>query len=295
MPRRARLAVWARFFRLRLLPTPLLNAMTGSIAAGALLVPPSRADICLATVVIAALYLLGMGANDLADRHRDRRDAPSRPLASGELTVRGATIAVFLAGSLAIAAAALLPASTRPFSVAALLTILIYNGWTKDHAWLGPLAMGGVRFLVVLFGAALVGEVRDGLLAALVIGGHGFWVTRFSLEEERARRDVLARRSLAVLAHTGAATALTVLFVSPPPVLLLAWILPAVFLGAAVRVRQEAAPGRFTFSALCAFPLLDGAVQLSYNSPVTSAVCVLTFLCLATGPLRSLAHRKPSE
>jgi len=288
------LGVWTRFFRVRLLPTALLDALTGAISAGALRAPPESGEIALAAILVAALYLVGMGLNDLVDRRRDREFAPERPLPSGAIGVRSAVAAVSIAGAVAVAAALLLPPPTRPWSAAALLAILSYDLALKDRAWLGPLAMGGVRALVVILGAALAGDARAGLLPALVIGGHGFWTTRYSLEEERARPEVLARRRLAVLAHSIVSAGAVATWVAPPPLLLAGWAAPVVFLSLAQRGRARENPARFTFLALSALPLLDGALQLSYDSPLTALACGLVHLAIlprgsrrAAAPLES--------
>lgn len=286
------IAVWARFFRVRLLPTAILNALTGAIAAGAAVDPPPPLECALAGLVIVGLYLAGMGMNDLADRERDRVHAPDRPIPSGAIGVRIAGAAVLLAGGIALAAAALLPARTLPWSAAILLAILVYDLAAKDHPWLGPLAMGSVRALVVVFGASLAGAARDGLVAAVVIGGHGFWTTRYSLEEERARPEVLAGRARAVLAHGLASAALVAWIVSPAPLLLAGWGLPIAAIGAALARRGASPPGAFTFRSLSALPLLDAALQLSYNSPLTALACAL--IPIACLPLPR-SRRRPED
>jgi hypothetical protein len=280
------LGVWARFFRVRLLPTALLNALTGAIAAGAIAAPPEGGDVALAGLLVATLYLVGMGLNDLVDRHRDRALSPDRPLPSGQLGVRSAAGAVLAAGLLAMAAATFLPPESRPWSAAILLAILAYDLALKDRAWLGPLAMGSVRALLVLFGASLAGGLREGLLPALVIGGHGFWTTRYSLEEEAARPGVLTSRSRGVLAHSVVSAGLVAAIVAPAPLLLVGWLAPVGFIALALRQRAAAAPGRFTLLCLCALPLLDGALQLSYDSPFTAAMCGLVHLASLPRPSR---------
>lgn len=271
------IAPWLRFFRLKLWTTSLCNLATGAVAAGAVEDVPDPWLALLAGVTVTGFYLVGMGGNDLADRERDRTIAPDRPLPSGAISVRASLVAVGLAGLVGLAAAALLPAPTIPWSSALLLTILLYNGGAKHHPWLGPLAMGGVRTLVVLFGAACLGDVQAGLLPALVIGGHVFWVTRYSLEEERARETVLAHRARFVLAHTCVACVAVVAVFIATPLHHLGWIVPAGALAHLVRARRHHSPGWFTFRSLRSLHLLDGALQLSYNSPLTAAVCALLF------------------
>ena len=274
----ARLSTWQRFFRARLLPTALANGATGAIAAGALTTAPTVSNALLAAGVIAGAYLFGMGANDWCDRRRDATGAPERPIPSGDLSPTAALIAILVALGFSLGCAALLPARTWPWVGAIFTAILLYDGLLKDQSWLGPLAMGSVRFFVTLFGASLIGEPIDGLLAALILGGHGFWVTRYSLEEERARPEVLAGRARAVFAHTGAAALLAVLFIKSPFLLHLGWSCPLVAWIVYGSRRSGFPPGWFTFRSLRVLLLLDGALQLSYNSPISAGICGLLFL-----------------
>ena len=288
------LRAWTTFFRTRLLPTPWLNATTGAIACGALFAPPALVDAALGFFALTALYCFGMGLNDWCDRERDRTIAPTRPLPSGAIDPARALFALATCLAVATLAVALLPLRCAPWGAAILATILLYDALLKDHAWLGPLAMGSVRSAVVLFGGSLVGEVDPATIPALIIGGHGFWVTRYSMEEERARPAVLAGRARAISAHSLAAFFITATFLETSWWWHLGWVPLLVFWGALEPSRRLHPPGWFTFRSLRALLLLDGALQLSYNSPFSALLCLLAFLWTGRAP-RSSGATGPRE
>ena len=110
------------------------------------------------------LYVGGIVLNDYFDIEIDKRERPSRPLPSGSISKRHA---------LAIAMVALLIANTIAFVVSpmslvvslALTFATIAYDYRLKHGLLGPFAMGGARFLNVIFGASP---------ALLYINNHSF-------------------------------------------------------------------------------------------------------------------------
>ena len=101
------------------------------------------------------LYVGGIVLNDYFDIEIDKRERPSRPLPSGNISKRHA---------LAIAIVALLFANTIAFivgpmslvvSLALTFAIIAYD-YRLKHGLLGPFAMAGARFLNVIFGASPV-------------------------------------------------------------------------------------------------------------------------------------------
>ena len=278
MTPRGGLSIWLQFFRVRLLPTAWANGATGAIAAGAVASPPTLSDAALAAVTIGALYLFGMGANDWCDRRRDATQAPHRPIPSGGLSSTRALGSILIALAIALTSAAFLPSRTWVWVGSIVGSIVLYDAFLKDQSWLGPLAMGSVRAFVAIFGASLVGEPIDGLLPAVILGGHSFWVTRYSLKEESSDAEALDARARAVIAHSGSALILAILFIPTPWLWHLGWLTP---MGAWIqfdRARRRYPPGWFTFRSLRVLLLLDGSLHLSYNSPVSAAVCALLFL-----------------
>ena len=270
------IGVWARFFRVKLLPTAWLNATTGAVAAGATTLPAIE-QTAAALGALTALYLFGMGSNDWFDRHRDATIAPEKPLPSGELSTRAAGTALLLLLMVAAAGLALLGLPAAIAGATILVPILLYNRVLKDHPWLGPAAMGSVRLLVVLFGASLVAEDFDALLsspavwlAGVALGGMSFWITRYSLEEETARATVLGRRAGVIVGHVILAAVATAILV--PSLRLLGWLVPLLALAQGLRQRSQFPPGWWTFRSLRTLLLLDGALLLSYNSPLAALI-----------------------
>ena len=87
------LAPWLKFFRLRLSPTAISNVVAGATIGGWNLVAD---EWCILICWTMALYMFGMGLNDLADRSIDKKLAPHRPLPAGDLSVAAARHALGL-------------------------------------------------------------------------------------------------------------------------------------------------------------------------------------------------------
>ncbi len=104
-------------------------------------------------VASAGLYLAGMVLNDIFDRDIDARERPGRPIPSGRVPIARAM--TFAAVLIAIGLVAAQVAGFRSVLVALMLlaNIFFYDGWAKQTP-IGPLAMGGCRFLNVLLGAS---------------------------------------------------------------------------------------------------------------------------------------------
>ena len=140
----------------------------------------------------AGLYLSGMVLNDLFDRGRDAEERPNRPIPSGRVSTRAASIlgAALMVAGIASAASVSMQALWVALGLAA--CVLAYDGLLKATPF-GPIAMGGCRFLNVMLGAAaddlpsLVWD-RPQLLVALAIGVYVAGVTWFARTEEKASR-----------------------------------------------------------------------------------------------------------
>ncbi len=158
------------------------------------------------------LYWFGMATNDIFDRDKDRELAPFKPLASGRIDVREASIVASALAALALAtswlAGAFLPA------VAILVLAVAYNVGGKRIPVLGNLLMGSCRAGNFLLGATAVAGLKDclespGLLVASgIVGLFVAGITAVSVLEDRRFRawqfHTLATPLLAVPLALGA-------------------------------------------------------------------------------------------
>lgn len=152
----------------------------------------------------SCLYLAGMVFNDVFDRTVDVRERPNRPIPSGRIPLRSAV--TFGATLIAVGLAAAACAGMRSLFVAVLLTacIFAYNGLLK-HTPLGPVAMGGCRFLNVILGASSAGlrwTAPWGLphvFIAFALGVYVAGVTLFAKKEaERSTRAGLIAATVVI-------------------------------------------------------------------------------------------------
>lgn len=152
----------------------------------------------------SCLYLAGMVFNDVFDRRIDAIERPQRPIPSGRIPLKRAVsfgTTLVIAG---LAAAAF--AGTRSLFVALLLTtcIFAYDALLKKTP-LGPLAMGGCRFLNVILGASSAGlrwTAPWGLPHVFIAAALGIYVVGVTLfakkEAERSTRAGLITATVVI-------------------------------------------------------------------------------------------------
>lgn len=142
---------YLQLMRLPALFTALADSFAGLMMNHSLLAPVS--DFVWLLSATTGLYLSGMVFNDVFDVAQDRAERPQRPIPSGRVPLSHAVVlgTVLMAGGLGCAAAV----RFHSFLLASLLAgcILAYDGLLKK-TWLGPLAMGGCRFLNILLAAS---------------------------------------------------------------------------------------------------------------------------------------------
>lgn len=198
---------------LQLLRIPNVFTAVADVTMGFLFVGQSVQQFPLSFIAIVAasscLYLAGMVLNDVFDFEVDLAERPQRPLPSGRISRKTATVlglslmatgltfgwlAGFIHGG---------PYPLRSGILATLLAVMIvlYDGVVKKTS-LAPLAMGACRLFNVLFGMSVAVNL-DSLLGYtpaqwLIAGGFGVYivgVTLFAREEA-----VTSRRSNLVVA-----------------------------------------------------------------------------------------------
>jgi len=110
----------------------------------------------------SCIYLAGMVLNDLFDRDIDAVERPGRPIPSGRVPLRVASILGFgLLGLGVVLAGAVtgLTSELRPALVgmALAVAVLLYDRWLKRMPF-GPFGMGACRMLNVLLGMSATSE-----------------------------------------------------------------------------------------------------------------------------------------
>lgn len=188
---------YLQLFRLGNVFTAVADVLLGYLLTHASLQPGGVVAALIGASCL--LYTSGMVLNDVFDLAVDARDRPFRPIPSGRVQLRLARLLGFelmLFGVGAGFLAGYLAGTWRCGIIALLLAInvLLYDTWMK-RSWMGPLAMGGCRFLNVVLGmSALEGSWHG--VHFMISGGIGIYiagVTWFARTEAiRSSRGQLA-------------------------------------------------------------------------------------------------------
>ncbi|MBS3735070.1 MAG: UbiA family prenyltransferase [Phycisphaerae bacterium] len=152
---RGRAAAWLELLRL-----PNLLTVPGDPLVG-LVVATSSAPLRMWLAAPAAsvfLYAAGLVQNDWADRRRDARDRPDRPLPSGRVAARTALVTSVVLLVAGLAAARFCGPWTLATACGLVAAITCYNLLAKRLPVIGPLTMGVCRALSVGIGLAAGAE-----------------------------------------------------------------------------------------------------------------------------------------
>ena len=142
---------WLQLVRLPAVFTALADIAAGFACKRGSFEPVS--ELASLMTASAALYLAGMVLNDVFDRNRDAAERPGRPIPGGRISVRAAIILAFVLVAVGIGFASSVSRQALLISVGLAVCIFAYDGLLKTTL-LGPVAMGGCRFLNVMLGAA---------------------------------------------------------------------------------------------------------------------------------------------
>lgn len=161
---------------MQLVRLPNVFTVLADVSAAFLLVAGGPSPIVRLVLILfsgVAFYWAGMILNDVFDVEKDRAERSSRPLASGAISIRSASIAgwgLLILGCVLAGASGYVPDEARdttwlPALVGIALAVMIfaYNGPLKSTP-LAPAAMGGCRVLSFLLGASPVIMMTDGVL-----------------------------------------------------------------------------------------------------------------------------------
>ncbi len=99
----------------------------------------------------SCLYAGGIIFNDIFDLELDKRERPERPLPSGKISKRNATIFASALLIIGIASASYVSVTSMIVAFSIAVFALLYDSWGK-HQSFGPLNMGICRGLNLLFG-----------------------------------------------------------------------------------------------------------------------------------------------
>lgn len=199
---------------LQLIRLPALFTAFADVAAGFAAKTGGFAEVAQFAALLTAsgcLYIAGMILNDVFDRHRDAASRPNRPIPSGRVSTRAASIVAIALIAAGIASAWSVSEQALYLSLGITACILAYDGLLKATP-LGPLAMAACRFFNVMLGAATddlwqTVWAMPQLAAAGAIGLYVFGVTWFARTEEKTSSRatliggaVVANLGMAILA-----------------------------------------------------------------------------------------------
>ena len=140
--------------------TAVSDILAGIAVSGYFSGAYSFSPILLLTVATIGLYGGGVVFNDVFDAALDSIERPERPIPSGIVSKKEATLLGAVLLLAAVVAAGLV--HTVFFTTTVLLAIataaasLIYDRWSKHHVLLGPLNMGLCRGLNLLLGVSII-------------------------------------------------------------------------------------------------------------------------------------------
>jgi 4-hydroxybenzoate polyprenyltransferase len=238
---------YLQLVRLPAVFTAMADIVLGYVLANGTLTPFSRFAALLGAS--SALYLAGMVFNDFFDRRIDAVERPKRPIPSGRVSPRAA---LFLGlALLAIGLSCAVAAGDRALALSGVLVafILAYDSLLKQTV-VGPVAMGGCRFLNVLLGASgatLPAWADPTLAVASAMGIYVAGITWFARQEAgHSSRAQLAGASIVI--HAGIAALLAAILAGRGssdfdrwlPIALLAAIMAFVDVRLTAAIRQPA-------------------------------------------------------
>lgn len=109
--------------------------------------------LCLSTM---GLYSGGIILNDVFDAELDAKERPERPIPSGLVSKKAATIFGGICFFIGIFSAGLYHSSSQYLAAAIMVCCLVYNKFLKHSAIFGPVNMGLCRGLNLLLGISII-------------------------------------------------------------------------------------------------------------------------------------------
>ena len=214
-PAVSNLRAYLRLFRASVAFTPAADVVLGYAVASEWTDLPLPGPWILTAACLASSFIFcsSVAFNDFLDRQKDARDAPERPIPSGDLSPPKALAGSFLAAAAALVAAA--AAGGLPLLIAAAAVLALaqsYNGFTRKGEWIGLFNLGAVRAADVCLGMiCTAGPVALAALARLEVWGipalYGIYALGLSgtaLQERKASPSLKAAVSFLSLSLAAA-------------------------------------------------------------------------------------------
>jgi hypothetical protein len=143
-------------------PPNLATAAADILAGYAVAGSGSGKELFWLLIATICLYGGGVTLNDFFDRDLDSIERPERPIPSGRVRPAAAAIlgCALLFGGIVAARLATPVSGVIAGAIAAF--VILYNGWAKRHAVLGPMNMGLCRALNLILGISAVPAALNG-------------------------------------------------------------------------------------------------------------------------------------
>lgn len=122
--------------------------------------------LCVATI---GLYSGGIILNDVFDAELDAKERPERPIPSGLISKKAATIFGGIFFFIGIFSAGLYSSNAQYLAVAIMISCLVYNRFLKHSTIFGPINMGLCRGLNLLLGVSIIpSEIQHWWFLAII-------------------------------------------------------------------------------------------------------------------------------
>ena len=127
-------------------------------------------DLLFAVPVVITFVVGGNSINDYSDRNTDIISHPNRPIPSGRIAPQTALHIGIISLTIAAAFSLMLPNITATcIVVVACLFIVMYELYLKKKGFLGNITIGVLTGMVLLLGGAVVSDVQNCYIVALMI------------------------------------------------------------------------------------------------------------------------------
>src|SRR5687768_4769601 len=142
--------------------TAIVDILAGVIISGYLASPEySLSPVLLLLLATIGLYGGGVVFNDVFDADVDKIERPERPIPSGLISKKNATVFALLLLAMALVAASFvhtegLLSISSLFAFIIAVAALVYDKWGKHHFLLGPVNMGLCRGFNLLLGMSII-------------------------------------------------------------------------------------------------------------------------------------------